>query len=645
MSSSARGDTTTRAATSESRPEGNGHDPGARRNRALALAALGVVFGDIGTSPLYAFREALGESYGLEATPETAVGVASVVLWALVIVIAVKYLLVVMRADLNGEGGILALTALMRRGNGHAAPAGLVLLGLFGTALLYGDGAITPAISVLSAVEGLEVVTDAFAPAVLPIAIGILVGLFAVQFRGTAALGAVFGRVMLVWFTALALLGVVQLAGNPEVLRAVNPVHAVRYLTGNGMPGFLSLGSIFLVVTGGEALYADMGHFGRRPIALSWFTIAMPALALNYLGQAALVAGDPETIRNPFYLMAPGSLRVPLVLLATCATVIASQALISGVFSLSVQAVQLNYLPRLRVRHTSDTERGQVYLPALNWALLAACVALVLGFRTSANLAAAYGVAVTATMLITTVLFAQVAIHRFGWRRSLVVGGAVAFGVVDVAFLGANLFKIPDGGWFPLVAGLVVFVVMTTWHRGRELVADQLDHDLDIPTFLRDLSDDVRVIPGTAVYLYSRTHRVPPALLSTVRHFGAVHERIVMLTVEMSERPHVPPAVRLRREEVDGEHHVEQIVLTYGYRDRISVPDALAAERGRVGCVDPDHVSYFLGRETVKATQRPGMALWRERLFGVLLRNATDATAFFDLPPARTTVVGRVVEI
>ncbi|WP_108665852.1 potassium transporter Kup [Euzebya rosea] len=614
------------------------------RQRALALAALGIVFGDIGTSPLYAFREALAPDRGLTVDPGTVIGAASVVIWALLLVIAVKYLMVVMRADAHGEGGILALTSLL--GDARGRRRGLVLLGLFGTALLYGDGAITPAISVLSAVEGLEIVTDALQPAVLPVAIGILVALFSVQYRGTAALGAVFGRVMLVWFAVLAVTGLSAIVGRPEVLRAFNPIHAIEYLTTNGMPGFLSLGAIFLVVTGGEALYADMGHFGRRPIARGWFAIVMPALMLNYLGQAALLIGTPEAVRNPFFLLAPGWARIPLVVLATAATVIASQALISGVFSLSVQAVQLNYLPRVKVHHTSDTERGQVYLPALNVGLLAACIGLVLGFRTSANLAAAYGVAVTATMVITTLLFVRVAIDRMGWRRELVYAGAAVFLVIDLAFLGANLFKIADGGWFPLLLGGLVFAVMTTWHTGRRLVTEESGVGLPVTTFLRDLGDDVGTLPGTAVYLYSRPELVPPALLSTVRHFGTLHERIVLLTVEMREKAHVPPARRLEQYQVAANGHVvEQVVLRVGFRDRIDVPAELRRDGGRRGSIDPDRVSFFLGRETVRPTAKPGMALWRERLFGVLLRNSTEATAFFGLPAERTTTVGRTIEI
>jgi KUP system potassium uptake protein len=611
----------------------------------LTLTALGIVYGDIGTSPLYAFRETLADERGLEITQASVLGVASLVLWSLIIIIAVKYLLIVMRANARGEGGILALTSLLDPQRGQRSRRFLLMMGLFGTALLYGDGAITPAISVLSAVEGLAVVTDTLSPVVIPLAIGILIGLFSVQYRGTAALGAVFGRVMLVWFAVLALSGAASIANEPRVLVAFNPAYAVSFLFGHGLPGFLSLGAVFLVVTGGEALYADMGHFGRRPIAIGWFSVVMPALMLNYLGQAALLLRTPEAIRNPFYLLVPAWGRIPLVILATAATVIASQALISGVFSLSVQAVQLNYLPRLKILHTSEAERGQVYLPALNVALLLACIALVLGFRTSGNLAAAYGVAVTATMIITTVLFTRVAIDRFNWPPAVVYPAAVVFGVIDLGFLVANLFKIADGGWFPLLLGGLVFLIMTTWHTGRRLLASRLfNGGVPMRRFLADLDNaDLRRIPGTAVMLYSRPDMVPPAMLNTLRHFDTLHERVIVLTIVMDDRAHVPSAQRIRHRVLGA--GFESWTVTYGFRDRISIPQALATTTGKPGGVDPSQVSYFLGREKIVATERPGMAQWRERLFGVMLTNATEAAAFFDLPPHRTTTVGQTVEI
>ncbi len=632
-------------ATLTEAPATSGHGHANKRIGALTLTALGIVYGDIGTSPLYAFRETLAGEGGLTVDRVTVLGVASLVLWSLIIIIALKYLIIVMRADAKGEGGILALTSLLHARTNGTPRRGLILMGLFGTALLYGDGAITPAISVLAAVEGLEVVTDALAPAVIPIAIGILIGLFSVQYRGTATLGAIFGRVMIVWFGVMSLTGLASIVQEPGVLAAFNPGYAISFLANNGMPGFLSLGAVFLVVTGGEALYADMGHFGRKPIVIGWFTVVMPALMLQYLGQAALLVRDPTAIVNPFYLLVPSWGRIPLVILATAATVIASQALISGVFSLSVQAVQLNYLPRVKVLHTSEEERGQVYLPALNAALLVACIALVLGFRSSANLAAAYGVAVTATMIITTILFTRIAIDRFGWNPVLVYPAAVAFGLIDLGFLGANLFKIADGGWFPLLLGGIVFTLMATWHKGRRLLAAELNAGgLPLDTYLEHLDHDtLRRLPGTAVMLYSRAGVTPPALVNTLRHFDAVHERVVVMTVAMSEEPHVPVAGRITRTDL-GEGF-EAWSIAYGFRDRISIPDALAGTVGSPGGIDPERVTYFLGRETIVATDKPGMALWRERLFGLLLRNATDAASFFDLPPDRTTTVGQTVAI
>lgn len=620
----------------------------------LVIAALGIVFGDIGTSPLYAFREALAGEGAAVVTRSQVIGIASLIVWSLLLVITVKYLFVVMRADLRGEGGVLALTALITgRGTTRAdqdrrgGPSTFVLamMGLFGTALLYGDGAITPAISVLSAVEGLEVLTVALEPAVIPIAIVILVALFAVQFRGTASLGFVFGRVMLVWFATLGVLGAASIVRHPGVLAAFNPAYAVTYLLDGGSTAFLSLGAIFLVVTGGEAMYADMGHFGRRPIAIGWLSLVMPALMLSYLGQAALLLADPGAARNPFYLQAPGVLRLPLVLLATAATVIASQALISGVFSLSMQAVSLGYLPRLRVIHTSEEERGQVYVPALNAALLVAAVALVIGFGSSSNLAAAYGVAVTMTMFITTVMVAAVAHRRWGWSWPKVLAMAAAFAVVDLAFLGANLFKIADGGWLPLLLGAVVFTIFTTWRRGRELLRRRTrDGTLSIDDFLDDLDpDELSRTPSEAVYLYSRPGKVPPALLATIRHFNALPERTVIVTVTMEDRPHVPPASRLRRRSY-GEG-IETVEVRVGYRDAVSVPKALAATVGKPGGIDTRNATYVLGRESVLATDLPGMVRWRERLFGLLLRNSTDPVVYFDLPPDRVTTVGRTVPI
>ncbi|MGI8575971.1 MAG: potassium transporter Kup [Egibacteraceae bacterium] len=609
----------------------------------LALGALGVVYGDIGTSPLYALRESLAGELGVSRG--TVLGVLSLIVWSLLIVITLKYLVFVVRADHDGEGGILALTALVpRRGSdGTGTRRLLILIGIFGTALLYGDGMITPAISVLSAVEGVRVVTSTFDPLVLPLACAILVGLFAFQPRGTGAIGSVFGPVIIVWFSVLAVLGVRATLVEPGVLAAVNPFYAARFFSTHGWAGLEVLGSVFLVVTGGEALYADLGHFGKRPIQLAWFAVVLPGLLLNYFGQGALLLTNPQAIDNPFYRLAPGWALVPLVLLSTAATVIASQALISGVFSLTVQAFQMGYLPRVRVRRTSETQAGQVYLPAANWTLMVACIALVLGFRSSANLASAYGVAVTTTMVVTTLLFYVVARERFGWPRHWLLLGCAGFLVVDLAFFFANLLKIPDGGWFPLVVGLLMVLLMTTWRRGRMLVKARLRKDqLSLEEFLEDLGSEVRV-PGTAVYLSTAPGRMPASLLSNLRHNNALHERIVLLHVHLATSPHVPAArrARIRRHE----RGFDEVTLHYGFRDPIDVPKGLRDRVApRIGLVE-EELTYVLGRETVLATLRPGMALWRERLFSLMARNATDVTRFFALPNNRVIEIGQPVEI
>ena len=613
----------------------------------LVIGSLGVVYGDIGTSPLYAFRESLAHHEGVTVNPTSVLGVMSLIFWSLVIVIAIKYLAFVLRADLKGEGGILALTALIRpeRGKARRGRYVLILIGLFGTALLYGDGMITPAISVLSAVEGFSIATDALTPFVIPVSIAILIAIFSVQRRGTGAVGAIFGRIMVVWFLVLGVLGGWAIMHEPGVFAAVNPAYGVRFFVENGFPGFLVLGSVFLVVTGGEALYADMGHFGRRPITIGWFSFVMPMLLLNYFGQAALLLRDPGAIENPFYFLAPGWATIPLAILATMATVIASQALISGSFSLTQQAVQLNYLPRVRVKNTSGEHRGQIFIPSVNRVLMFACIALVLGFRSSSNLAAAYGVAVTLTMVVTTLLFYFVAREKFGWSRAVAVPVCGVLLAIDLAFFGANAFKIPDGGWFPLVVGAVIFIGMTTWKRGRELLTARLRAgELDVDRFLRELDpEDPRRIPGTAVYLYSQPDKVPPSLLANMRHNGVLPERVVLVTVVMDAKPHVHPAKRVQLTPLD--RGFVRIVVTYGYQDRINVPEALRSTVGKKIAIDPDRVTYVVGRERVKATNLPGMAIWRERLFAFMLRNSTDVARYFHLPPDRTMEVGQRVEI
>jgi KUP system potassium uptake protein len=609
---------------------------------ALALGALGVVFGDIGTSPLYAFREAF-EHQDLPVVETNALGVASVAFWALIVIISIKYLALVMRADNHGEGGILALTALVMR-RGAARPAsGLVLLGVFGTALLYGDGLITPAISVLSAVEGFEVASSAFEAWVLPMACVILIGLFSVQQRGTEAVGRVFGPVMVVWFTTLGLLGLNQIVQHPGVLEAINPIHIVELFQAEPKKGFLALGSIFLVVTGGEALYADMGHFGRRPISMVWYGIVLPGLVCNYFGQAALLIDDPSAIESPFYRLAPTWGITPLALLATMASIIASQALISGAFSLTVQAIQLDYIPRLKVLHTSSHHRGQVYVPLVNWALMIGSVGLVLGFRSSSSLASAYGIAVTATMVITTILFFVVARNRWGWplwKGLLVVTPLL---LVDSAFLAANIPKIPHGGWFPLLVGLALLVQMATWRRGRQLVAERIRRADRTAVDVLDDAGDVAVVPGAAVFLFKDPEAAPPALVNNLRHNRVRHEDIYLVAIDVSDAPNVTGDGR--RSITTLRPGLHQVHLCFGYRDELDVPGQLALVELDGHAVDLSEATYFVGRESVSQGDLEGMHPIFEHLYAVLHRGADSASRFFNLPPDRIFEVGTHVEL
>ena len=622
--------------------------PSGRYLAALSFAALGVVYGDIGTSPLYAFRESFHASYGISPTEENVIGVLSLIFWSLIIVISIKYLVFVMRADNRGEGGIMALTALVRgprTEQAEKAKRWFVLLGLFGAALLYGDSMITPAISVLSAVEGLEVATPLFRPYVIPITIGILIALFLVQKRGTAGIGKVFGPITLIWFLTLALLGVIHIIEEPAVFRALVPTYGAEFFFRNGARGWLVLGSVFLVVTGGEALYADMGHFGILPIRLTWFGLVLPCLLLNYFGQGALLVQRPAAVENPFFLMAPEWALYPLVVLATAATVIASQAVISGAFSLTRQAIQLGYLPRLRIEHTSEKEIGQIYLPGVNWTLMFACIALVLGFRSSSNLAAAYGVGVTTDMVFTTLLFAVVARSVFRWSLPLVVALAAGFLIVDLAFWTANLPKIPGGGWFPLVIAAIVFTVMTTWARGRRILYERLqDRAVPLEDTLRGLANGSAVrVPGTAVFMHGDPAGTPPALLHNLKHNKVVHETVLALTVVVEEQPRVSPQERVEVSPLG--HGFYRMKLRYGFTETPDVPLALQSVDYDGLDLAPGRTSYFLGRERVIATKGPGMALWRERTFSVLANNARTATSFFCLPRNRVVELGAQVEI
>jgi KUP system potassium uptake protein len=613
----------------------------------LSLAALGVVFGDIGTSPLYAMRESLeGHGHVLDVSEANVLGLLSLIFWSLVIVISVKYLVFVMRAHNQGEGGILALTALVTPDDHLRSRTrfALIAVGLFGTALLYGDGMITPAISVLSAVEGTEVATEALDQWVVPIACVILVGLFAVQRRGTASIGKVFGPVMVVWFATLGALGLAHIVDEPSVLRALSPSYGLEFFLDNGFKGFLALGSVFLVVTGGEALYADMGHFGTRPIKLGWFGLVLPGLVLCYFGQGALLLGEPDAIENPFYRLVPEAFVLPLVVLATMATVIASQALISGAFSLTMQAVQLGYAPRFRIIHTSDRAIGQIYIPAVNWVLMIACLGLVIGFRSSTALAAAYGVAVTMTMVITTVLFAVVARERFRWSARLVAALAGAFLAIDLAFFGANVFKIPAGGWFPLVVGAVVMTLLTTWRTGRNILSERIRKArVALDDFWSGLDEPPLRVPGTAVYLFSVHNAAPPALIANHRHNHVLHERVVVVAIQTADVPRVDPEDRAQvSDHGDG---ILSVVLRYGFMEEPDVRGGLGEGEAASLGIDPSDVDFFLGSEQLVVTARPGMVGWREHLFAFMSRNATTAANYFGLPPDRTTIVGMRVEL
>ena len=611
----------------------------------MTIGALGIVYGDIGTSPLYSIRETFAEVHRVPVTPSSILGVLSLIFWSLIIIITIKYVTVVLRADNHGEGGILALTAL-------AAPTEearrrrnvLVLGGLFGAALLYGDGAITPAISVLSAVEGVEVATPGLSRFVVPASIAILVGLFSIQRRGTELVGRFFGPVMVVWFAVLILLGVAQIVDHPSVLAAVNPIYAVRYFTEFTSRAFISLGGVVLVVTGGESLYADLGHFGATPIRRGWFFLVLPALLLNYFGQGALLLADPSAVRNPFFLMAPEWAIYPLVGLATLATVIASQALISGVFSLTHQAIQLGFTPRLEIRHTSAAAHGQVYLPLINWTLLAACVGLVVGFGSSANLAAAYGIAVTATMIITSLMVGVVAAEQWKWSRWKLLGLIGTFLLVDLTFLAANVIKIPHGGWFPLVAAVLVFYVMTTWRTGRRLLSVNLKRARQpVQAMIKSLTrSKIPRIEGTAVYLFPNPGNVPPAFLANLRHNHSVHESVVFLAVKTSDLPRVP---RAKRDEVThlGSRFF-QVVLHYGFMEEPNVPAELRHLMAEVA-FDPMHTTYFLGKEHLVSNPTEGINGFRERLFNFMHRNARSAGDYFKLPVDRVIEIGIPVEI
>ena len=610
----------------------------------LVIGAVGIVFGDIGTSPIYAFRETFAGHHPIAPDPMHIHGVLSLVFWSMMMVVTFKYAFTIMRADNKGEGGSLALLALINgKAQGASWTGPIIMLGVFATALFYGDSMITPAMSVLSATEGLQYVNPGFSDWILPIAVAILFGLFAIQSRGTAKVGAFFGPIMLLYFTVLAVLGLMNIIKMPMiVVEALNPWNAVNFFITDGFRAFIAMGSVVLAVTGAEALYADMGHFGRKPIVLGWTAFVLPALMLNYMGQGAMIlsmdaAQAAEAIKDPFFIMVPDLIRIPVVFLVILATIIASQAVISGAFSLTQAAIQLGFMPRMRIQHTSESAAGQIYIPAVNWAL-------VIFFKSSSNLAAAYGIAVTGAMFIDTILLAVVLVSLWKWPRwkaALLIGAFIA---VDMAYLGANLLKVPDGGYFPLLIGLGIFTMLTTWSRGRALMRERLrESAMPVKVFVSSAANSASRVPGTAVFMTSAADGVPHALLHNLKHNKVIHDRVILLTVKISNAPFVDEGIRVQTEDLG--HGFHRVVMKYGFMEEINVPEALL----KLSCCGPAFrmidTSFFLSRQTLLASERPGMAIWREKLFSWMLRNAESAMEFFRLPTNRVVELGSQVEI
>jgi KUP system potassium uptake protein len=624
--------------------DSHGHHVGGPMYK-LVIGAIGIVFGDIGTSPIYAFRETFMGHHKLAVDQAHIYGVLSLIFWSMMIVVTIKYVSIIMRADNKGEGGSLALLALINsKSEGARWTAPIVLLGVFATALFYGDSMITPAMSVLSASEGLEVVSSAFAPWVVPISVGILVGLFAIQSRGTALVGAFFGPVMMIYFAVIAVLGSIQIAGHPEIIWALNPIYAVQFFMADGVKAFLALGSVVLAITGAEALYADMGHFGRKPIRISWLYFVMPGLMLNYLGQGAMIVSEPSAIENPFFLLAPEAIRLPLVLLAIMASIIASQAVISGAFSLTQQAIQLGFMPRMRIQHTSESAAGQIYIPFINWILMIMVLLLVMIFQTSSNLGAAYGIAVTGAVFIDTCLLSVVLFNLWKWNKALSVAILALFFTVDTAYLASNLTKIPDGGWFPLLIGLIVFTLLTTWARGRKLMISRMaEAAMPIKVFINSAAASAIRVPGTAVFMTSSPDGVPHALLHNLKHNKVMHERVILLTVKIGNVPVVEGEKRCAMTDLGQGFH--RLVLKYGFMEEPDVPAALANITQCGPVIKMMDTSFFLARQTLLPSSRPGMAIWREHLFSWMLRNAESAMEFFRLPTNRVVELGSQVEI
>lgn len=642
------------AAAQFAHEHGHGHGHAQGGLGKLALGAIGVVFGDIGTSPLYAFRETFASHHGvpgIQVDPVHIHGVLSLVFWSMMIVVTFKYVLTIMKADNKGEGGSLALLALINRKSENRKWTGpFVLLGVFATALFYGDSMITPAMSVLSATEGLQYVNPGFEAWIVPIAVAILFALFAIQSRGTERVGRLFGPIMLVYFATLATLGVMHLSVMPQiVLETINPLNAINFFITDGFRAFVAMGSVVLAVTGAEALYADMGHFGRKPIGLSWLTFVLPALMLNYMGQGAMVLSQSpqqaaELIKDPFFLMIPDVVRLPVIFLALLATIIASQAVISGAFSLTQQAIQLGFMPRMQIKHTSAAAAGQIYIPMVNWGLMIAVIFLVLFFRSSSNLAAAYGIAVTGAMFIDTILLAAVLVSLWRWPVWKAAPLVIAFIVVDMAYLGANLLKVPSGGWVPLVIGMAIFTLLTSWSRGRALMrASMAEGAIPMEVFAKSAHSSATRVPGTAIFMASTASGVPSALLHNIKHNKVLHERVVILTVAIQDVPFVDEAERCSVKDLGQGFY--RMSLRYGFLEETDVPAALKRADICGGPFEMMKTSFFLSRQTLLPSAKPGMALWREKLFAWMLRNAASAMEFFRLPTNRVVELGSQVEI
>ena len=640
-----------RAAAAELRPTLHGHieaNPHGRRLAVLTLTALGIVYGDIGTSPLYTLREAFASEYGLIPNVANVYGILSLIVWSLILVVAVKYLVFILRADNRGEGGVLAMLALLlqrqHRAEQRTHRTVLILLGVFGTALLYGDGIITPAISVLGAIEGLEVATPALQPFVVAATIAVLFALFMFQRFGTSRVGKTFGPITLLWFVTIGTLGLLEIAREPSILSAANPVYAVRFFADHGYAGFVALGAVFLAVTGAEALYADIGHFGKKPIRLAFFTLVLPALLLNYFGQGALLLRDAAAVENPFYLLAPRWFLYPLLVISTLAAIVASQALISGAFSLAQQSVQLGYCPRLTIIHTSERERGQIYVPEVNTALMVGTLLIVVGFKSAGALSAAYGIAVTGTMAITTLLFAVIARTRWNWPLWRVIALAAFFFTFDLAFLGANALKIAHGGWVPLAIAVTILVLMTTWKTGRDILAGIMRQaSLPLDLLLQDMGrNPPHRVTGTAVFMSSDSMGAPVVLLHHLKHNKALHEQVVLLSVNTAEVPEVDDADRVSV--LPLEHGFVRVTATYGFMETPNAPEILAMCVPHGLVTHPNQTSYYLGRERLIPNGPAKMVRWRKKVFVFMSRNAQSATQFFGLPPNRVVELGAQIE-